>query len=36
MRKRPRRTEISEDVVLKAIATILTSVGIEEDDRVEL
>jgi hypothetical protein len=30
------RTEIAEDVVLKAVVTILTSFGIEEDDRVEL
>ena len=34
--EKAKRTEISEDVVLKAIATILTSFGIEEDDRVEL
>jgi hypothetical protein len=31
-----RRGAAVDDVVLKAVATILTSFGIEEDDRVEL
>jgi len=34
--ERAARTDIAEDVVLKAVATILTSFGIEEGDRVEL
>jgi hypothetical protein len=31
-----RRMQNMDDVVLKAVATILTSFGIEEDDRKEL
>ncbi|MCA1458090.1 hypothetical protein I6F35_33695 [Bradyrhizobium sp. BRP22] len=31
-----RREKTLDDVVLKAVATILTSFGIEEEDRVEL
>jgi hypothetical protein len=30
------RTKNLDDVVLKAVATILTSFGIEEEDRIEL
>ena len=31
-----RRTDAMDDVVIKAVATILTSFGIEEEDRREL
>jgi hypothetical protein len=34
--ERAARTEIAEDAVLKAVVTILTSFGIEEEDRLEL
>lgn len=31
-----RRGHLLDDVVMKAVATILTSFGVEEDDRTEL
>jgi hypothetical protein len=34
--EKTKRSDIAEDVVLKAVATILTSFGIDEDDRQEL